>query len=176
MIRLFVAIRPPPPIRDILLDLTEQEADLRWQSDHQIHLTLRFIGEVDRHQADDIGFALSTIRFPAFDLRLCGLGSFDHPRGGAIWSGITPKTQVMQLAAKVERACQSAGLAPERRAFLPHITIARWSGRRSSVARDFLTGRDMPSIPFTVSEFALYRSYLSRHGAQYEPMARYLLA
>ncbi|MFL6738757.1 MAG: 2'-5' RNA ligase family protein, partial [Sphingomicrobium sp.] len=64
MHRLFVAIRPPQVIREGLLDLMEGDRDLRWQSDQQLHLTLRFIGEVERPVAEDIAAALAQIRFP----------------------------------------------------------------------------------------------------------------
>ena len=55
MHRLFVAIRPPEDIRDLLLDAMDDSADFRWQVDEQLHLTLRFVGEVERPVADDLG-------------------------------------------------------------------------------------------------------------------------
>lgn len=175
MHRLFVAIRPPENIRDRLIDAMDDTADFRWQSDEQLHLTLRFIGEVERPLADDLALALSTLRSEAFELRLSGLGSFDHRGGGAIWAGVEPREPVRALAARIERLCQSVGLPPERRAFTPHITIARWSGPRSREARAFLAGRTIASPPFAVTAFTLYESRLSRHGAHYEAVARYPL-
>jgi 2'-5' RNA ligase len=176
MHRLFVAIRPPPDIRDLLLDAMDDSADFRWQSDDQLHLTLRFIGEVERTLGDDIASALATARGPSFDLRLTGLGAFDHRGGGALWAGVEPEEPVRALASRVERICQSAGLAAERRAFKPHITIARWSGRRSREARAFLDGRSLNSAPFTVDRFILFESRLSRHGAHYEAVEEYPLS
>src|SRR3546814_10503522 len=61
MHRLFVAIRPPAAIRKALLSIMGGVEGARWQSDDQLHLTLRFIGEVDRHRADDIAAALATV-------------------------------------------------------------------------------------------------------------------
>lgn len=173
MIRLFVAIHPPEDIRDLLIDSIDDVGNFRWQSDEQLHLTLRFIGEVERPLAEDIAAALDTIRFPPFTVRLDGLGSFDHRGGGSIWAGVDPRDQVTRLAAKVERACQFAGLEPEHRAYRPHITIARWSGARSREVRAFLADRTIASPPFAVDSFALYRSHLSRHGARYERVASY---
>ena len=78
MHRLFAAIRPPEHIRDILLDAMDDSADFRWQDDEQLHLTLRFMGEVDRHVAADLSDALGRIRAAPFQLRISKVGTFDH--------------------------------------------------------------------------------------------------
>jgi len=177
MHRLFVAMRPPEPVRDLLIDAMDDSPDLRWVGDEQLHLTLRFIGEVERPLANDIADALSTIRFPAFDLRIAGVGRFDRRSGGALWAGVEPRKPVSQLAAKVDRACVQAGLEPERRAFHPHITLARYSRRSAEQAGDFERKRaDLSSEPFPVTRFILFESHLSRHGAHYEEVAAYPLA
>ena len=168
MHRLFVAIRPPEAIRDRLIDVMDDGADFRWQSDDQLHLTLRFVGEVERPLANDLAAALAHIRAPAFELRLSGLGSFDRRSGGVLWTGIEPADPVRALAARIERICQAVGLAPERRAFHPHITLARWRGSRSREVREYLDGRKLTSPLFPVDRFILYESHLSRHGAHYE--------
>lgn len=175
MHRLFLAIRPPEAIRDRLIDVMDDGADFRWQSDEQLHLTLRFVGEVERPVASDLAHALGSLRSPAFELRLAGLGTFDHRSGGAIWAGVEPAEPVRELAAKIERICQSVGLPPERRAFRPHITLARWKGPRSREARAFLDGRTVTSPPFQVENVILYESRLSRHGAHYEAVERFQL-
>src|SRR4029079_8216179 len=138
MHRLFVAIRPPEQIRDLLIDAMDDSPDFRWQDDGQLHLTLRFIGEVDRPVADDIASALGCMQSEAFELRVAGVGRFEQRSSGALWAGVEPKTAVAALAAKVERVCQQIGLEPERRAFFPHITLAGWKGRRSREVADFL--------------------------------------
>lgn len=172
MHRLFVAIRPPEPIRDLLVDAMDTSADFRWQDDMQLHLTLRFIGEIERPLANDIADALARVRAPAFDLRIAGTGRFEQRGGGALWAAVEPKPPVAALAAKVERACVSAGLEPEHRAFHPHITLARWKGRRGhEVARFLERTRGLASPPFPVGEFILFESHLSRHGAHYEEVA-----
>ena len=176
MHRLFVAIRPPEDVRELLLDAMDDSADFRWQEEEQLHLTLRFIGEVDRPVAEDVANALARIASDRFELRVSGVGRFEQRNSGALWAGVEPKAPVAALAAKVERACQSAGLEPERRAFHPHITLARWKGRRTREVQDFLERRSaLSSEPFEVEEFALYESRLSRHGAHYEQVASYAL-
>jgi 2'-5' RNA ligase len=177
MHRLFVAIRPPEDIRDRLIDAMGDSPELRWVQDENLHLTLRFIGEVERPLGDDIAIALSRIRPERFDLRITGVGMFEQRNGGALWAGIQPKEPVAALAAKVERACVAAGLEPERRAFHPHVTLARWNRREARAAQAFLErNRALASEPFTVDRFILYESRLSRHGAHYEEVADYPLA
>ena len=169
MHRLFVAIRPPEPIRDLLIDAIDDTSDFRWQDDDQLHLTLRFIGEVDRPVADDIADALGRIRSPRFALRIGGTGRFEQRNSGALWAGIEPKPAVAALAAKIERACVAAGLEPKHRAFHPHITLARWKGRRTREVHDFLNRTRGLSSPRVVgAEFNLFEGRLSRHRAQYE--------
>ena len=80
MHRLFVAIRPPRPIRERLMAAMGGISGARWQSDDQLHLTLRFIGEVDRHRAGDVHAALGAIRHPALEIALNGIGTFEPAR------------------------------------------------------------------------------------------------
>ena len=174
MHRLFVAIRPPESIRDLLIDTMDDSAEFRWQDDEQLHLTLRFIGEVERPVAEDLADALGRIRSHPFDIRLKSVGRFDQRSSGALWVGVEPKEPIAALAAKIERVCLSVGLEPERRAFHPHITLARWKGHRSGDAEDFVARhRALASEPFAIDAFALFESHLSRHGAHYEEVASY---
>ena len=177
MHRLFVAIRPPEEIRELLLDAMDDSADFRRQDDEQLHLTLRFVGEVDRPVADDLAAELDRIHAAPFDLRIAGTGRFEQRSSGALWASVDPKAPVAALATKAERACIAVGLEPERRAFHPHITLARWKGRRAhEVARFIERTRGLASEPFVVRDFILFESRLSRHGAHYEPVATYQLS
>lgn len=176
MHRLFVAIRPPEDIRDLLIDAMDDSADFRWQGEEQLHLTLRFIGEVERPTADDLADALGRIRSGRLELRIAGVGRFEQRNAGALWAAVEPKPPLAALAAKIERVCQSVGLEPERRAFHPHVTLARWKGRRTREVHDFLERRrDLSSEPFAVDAFILFESRLLRHGAHHEEVARYQL-
>jgi 2'-5' RNA ligase len=176
MPRLFVAVRPPEPIRDLLIDAMDTSADFRWQDDEQLHLTLRFVGEVERPVAEDLADGLARIEAPRMDLRIAGTGRFEQRSSGALWAGVEPKQPVAALASKVERVCQAIGLEPERRAFHPHITLARWKGRRTREVHGFLERtRGLSLPPFEVASFLLFESHLSRHGAHYEIVAEYPL-
>ena len=177
MHRLFVAIRPPEHIRDLLVDAMDDSPALRWVPDDNIHLTLRFIGEVERPVAEDIAAVLGRLRVSPFQLRLNGVGKFEQRNGGALWAGVEPRAPVAELAAKVERAVQQAGVEPERRAFHPHITLARWNRRNAEAVEAFLRRNgDLASPPFAVDSFSLFESKLSRHGAHYEEVAEFALS
>jgi 2'-5' RNA ligase len=171
MHRLFVAFALPPPLRDALLDRFESIPGLRWQSAEQLHLTIRFLGEVARPLAEDIAHALGAVRPPPLAIALSGLGQFDTRGGGVLWAGVTPRPPLQALAAKVERACQAAGAAPERRSFHPHVTLARWTGRKPDldgwIARH--AGLSSPLSP--LGALTLFESHLTRSGAHYEAIA-----
>src|SRR3954471_8519296 len=98
MHRLFVAIRLPQSVRAHLLAMMGGVSGARWQAEDQLHLTLRFIGEVDRHQAADIDAALASILHPPFDISLAGAGSFEHRGQPAIlWAGVAPQAPLKIL-------------------------------------------------------------------------------
>lgn len=174
MHRLFVAIRPPAEQRAHLLSLMAGVDAARWQDDAQLHLTLRFIGEIDRHAANDVADALAGIRFTPFDIRLSGVGSFD--RKGVVdtlWAGVQPRDDLAALHRKIDRACVSTGLPPEARAYLPHITLARF-GRTGGFIAPFLARHaGLAAPPFRVDGFTLYESRVGHGGAAYHPVARY---
>lgn len=177
MHRLFVAIRPPEPVRGQLLDLMGGIAGARWQDEGQLHLTLRFIGEVDGRVADDVDAALQSVVHPRFDLALAGTGAFDR-RGQptALWAGVAPHEPVKALHKKIDHALARAGLEPERRAFHPHITLARFSRGEGGPLQPFLGAQAVTSPPFAVDHFRLYESRLTPGGAVHTCVASYPLA
>lgn len=178
--RLFVALCPPAIVRAQLLALAGGVPGARWQVDEQLHLTLRFVGDVDPRQADDIAVALASIHAPAPTVRLAGTGSFGH-RGAAeaLWAGVQPHDALAALHRKVDAACVRAGLAPERRAYLPHITVARLSrsaGRGIAVDRWLADTAGLASEPFACTHLILYESHLGHEAAAYRPVLRWPLA
>lgn len=174
--RLFIAITPPEPIRDLLADCMEGMEGARWQSDDQLHLTLRFVGEVDSPLANDLAERLGTLRHPPFPLAISGVGHFEQKgRPRAIWAGIAPSPELAVLQRKVERLCQTTGLEPEHRRFTPHITLARLNSASGPIAPFLLTRSDLASAPFTVASFTLFESHLGHHGSIYEPVVNYPL-
>lgn len=176
MHRLFVAIRPPPPIREMLRGAMGGVSGARWQSDEQLHLTLRFIGEVDRHAAHDIHAALGAVHHPRFEIAVSGLGTFER-RGQpeVIWARVAPHDALKALHKKIDQALARVGVEPDRRAFHPHITLARL--KRSSGPVHNLLGASggLATPPFEVGAFALYQSRLTPDGAVYTILEDYPL-
>ncbi|WNO54396.1 RNA 2',3'-cyclic phosphodiesterase [Stakelama saccharophila] len=176
MHRLFVGLRPPRAMRERLLAVMGGIENARWQSAEQLHCTLRFIGEVERPLAEDIAAGLGHVRFPSFDLALAGIGQFGPPdRPRALWAGLGPTHRVAELHRKIDRRLVELGLETERRAYLPHITLARLNSTSSSTSRfrEEHAGLESPPLPF--HHFLLYRSTLGSEGASYEAIARYPL-
>ncbi|GAA4018405.1 RNA 2',3'-cyclic phosphodiesterase [Sphingomonas swuensis] len=173
MHRLFVALPVPESVADVLLDLMDDGAPLRWQEAEQLHLTLRFVGEVERPIAEDLARALATLTFQPFEIALSGVGRFAQRRGGALWCGIAPREPVAALAARIERLVQACGLAAEHRAFHPHITLARWNGAEPLLGPFLERHGGLRSAPWTVDRFNLVESRLGRHGPFYKTVASY---
>lgn len=184
MIRLFVALRPPRTIRDALIDRMTGVAGARWQDDEQLHITTRFIGEVDAHQADDIVAALGSVQAPAPRVALNGVGTFGRPgRIESLWAGLSPHPPLAALHRKVDQALVAAGIPRDRRAYLPHVTLARVPRAIGGMMADSPAFRawlahhaGLASPVFSVTHLTLYESHLGRDGATYEPVARWPLA
>ena len=178
MIRLFVAVELPEQVRDRLARISYNLAGARWLDGDAVHLTLRFIGEVDHDVAADIDDALLRVAAPAFQLCLAGVGHFgSRGRAAVLWIGVGASSALAQLQAKIESALVRTGLAPEGRKFHPHVTLARLRATPADRLAPILA--DLGALrlgPFTVEHFTLFSSMLSKDGAVYTPEARYPLA
>lgn len=179
MIRLFVGLPLPEDVRRYLLSLHMGVRFARWQRDDQLHLTLKFVGEVPESTARDLDENLAQIRMAPFTLSLEGAGIFgDMRRPRVLWAGVTPQGEVTRLRDKVEMAALRAGIPLEQRKYVPHVTLARFSGERQAESglAAFLEARgDLRTPPFLVREFALFSSHLSSSGSIYRVEARYPL-
>jgi 2'-5' RNA ligase len=176
MIRLFVALELPEGIRTRLSMLQGGVPGARWATDEQLHLTLRFIGEVDDHVAHDVDDALAGIRAPAFTLELAGVGEFGGKNPRALWAGVRPSEPLLHLQKKVETALQRIGLPAEERKFSPHVTLARMKGSPREKVVQFLTHHALfASGPFDVRHFVLFSSHLGSGGSVYHAERTYPL-
>ncbi len=177
MIRLFVALGLPDDVRHALSNLGNGVPGARWSQAQNYHLTLRFVGNVDGHVADDVHDALSGIQADGFDLRLKGLSWFGtQKRPSAIVACAEKTPALLHLHQKVESAVARAGLGPDDRKFMPHVTLARLKGATvPSVQRYCAERADFQTQPFFVDRFTLYSSFLSQSGAIYTPEADYPL-
>ena len=175
--RLFVGIALPEDLRARLSGLQQGVPGARWVDPDNLHLTLRFIGEVDSVQAHDLDAALVQIRAPRFGVTLAGVGNFGQGRKSrALWVGVAPVLELGRLYRRVEQAVRAAGFALEGRKFKPHVTLARFRGDPGHWLHDYLAHHAaFLAEGFEVREFVLYSSLLAQAGAIYTPEAAYPL-
>jgi len=178
MHRLFVALRPPRAVRERLAEILDGIADARWQDDEQIHLTIRYIGEVDRRMAEDIAVELGHVHAAAITAAVSGVGAFDRRgRIDALWAGLTPHDALAALHRKVDHALVRLGLPPEGRAYLPHITLARLprTADPDEIERWRAAHAGLATAPFRMEHLILFESTLGSAGARYDTVARWPL-
>src|SRR4051812_13408366 len=125
MIRLFVALPLPEDVTDSLLALEQGVPGARWSTREQLHLTLRFIGEVDGRDASAIDETLAAISAPPFTLQLKGVGAFGGKNPRALWAGVAANEALIHLQRKIESTIQRLGFHAEKRKYTPHVTLAR---------------------------------------------------
>jgi len=177
MIRLFAAIAIPPQIGEGLVRRQQGLPGAHWRPTEAFHITLRFVGEVSERIADDLDAELSAVSGEALTLVLQGVGAFqDGDDINAVWVGVDQNPPLRQLAKRCEAAAGRAGLAPERRVWKPHVTLAYL--RRPDPARvgAWIQGHNLlKSPPFVVTSFGLYSSWLSSEGSSYRLEREYPL-
>ena len=177
MARLFLGIALPEPVADHLALVGGGVPGARWELAEKLHLTLRFLDEIDGGTQRAIEQALARVDMPAFELVIAGVGHFP-PRGKprSIWAGLEDDTQVVRLHDKIERALSGLGLAPDARKFAPHITLARLRDAPDRKVAEFLANHALMKIgPFAVEEFRLYSSVRSPGGSKYRTEAAFAL-
>lgn len=177
MIRLFVALTLPENVRQGLSFLCGGVPGARWQRPDQMHLTLRFIGEIDEGTAGDVVEALESVAMDPFPLAVQGVGAFgEKRRSHVLWAGLKPEPELLRLQAKIETALIRVGLEPERRKYQPHVTLARLNQTSEAKVVEFLSAHGGFSLPpFMVEGFTLYSSFRSHGGAIYRPEESFAL-
>lgn len=167
MPRLFTALEIP---RDASLSLSLLRGGLpgaRWIDVENYHLTLRFIGDVEGHVADEVANALDRVQRPAFSLTLAGVGAFGR-KPHALWAGALANPDLQALQAEIERICQRVGLPADPRKFSPHVTLARLRNANPADVAHYLSAHgSFSAMPFRVDRFVLMSSRDSVGGGPY---------
>lgn len=179
--RTFIAIELPGQIRDFLAHIEERliatHADVKWVEPKNIHLTLKFLGEIDEKKHERINLILDEVagQKPSYKIRISSIGAFpklDSPR--VIWVGVdSGDKETKELAKALEEKIQKIGIPKEDRAFSSHITIGR---TRSTKDRDKLVQElnnlgskfSAENLEFSVNKITLYKSTLTPQGPIYE--------
>lgn len=168
MFRLFVAVDFPEDIIQQLTRLCYGLPGARWVNEDQLHLTLRFIGDVDGARFREIKDELAAIKLASFRLTLKGIGHFPprkNPR--VLWAGVEKNDSLLRLKGKVDSAITRVGLPGDDRKFAPHVTLARFrEAPQLSRLTNYISGNNLFStMPFGVTAFHLYSSQLTPKGA-----------
>ncbi len=175
MIRLFVGLDFPAPVRSRLAGLCSGLPGARWVEAHNLHLTVRFIGPVDGALASEVDKTLGQVSFSPFSLTLDGMGTFGRGHfPHTLWVGTIPCPQLAALHKKIDHALVRQGVVPEPRQFSPHVTLARLNDKTSPARlHSFIAGNNLfRDGPFPVSDFVLFSSH---PGGEYQEEARYPL-
>ncbi len=181
--RTFIAIPLPGECQSMLervqASLRSFKADVRWTAIPSIHLTLKFLGEIDRELLPSLSDTLrGTVALQPVSLCIRGLGGFPSlhsPR--VIWCGVEGESaKLAELQAAVERACGTLGFAQEDRKFHPHLTLGRVQGKKNlQPLLDYIRIGTEVEASFTVDHFNLYQSVLTPHGAKYTVLEKFEL-
>jgi RNA 2',3'-cyclic 3'-phosphodiesterase len=176
--RLFVGLDLPWELRQRVAMLSGGGIPgARWVPAENYHVTLRFIGETPRHVAEEIDHALADLKAPGFTLTLAGLGIFAKGgRSNSLWVGVERSQQLDHLQSKIETALQRCGLAPERRRFQPHLTLARLDNAAEGKLASFVQAHNLfRADPVPVEHFTLFSSLLGKDQAVYTAEVEYAL-
>ncbi|HKV88256.1 MAG TPA: RNA 2',3'-cyclic phosphodiesterase [Candidatus Dormibacteraeota bacterium] len=144
--------------------------EFRWVSEANLHLTMRFLGNVTEELVAGVASTLSEQKLHGFDVELGHMGAFKRGRlVRVVWIGMEQGLEPARgLASIVEAACVGAGLEAETRPFQPHLTLARARGRDGAPLPPLPDPPRLP--PWRATGLVLYQSHLGRPGAVYEPL------
>lgn len=169
MPRLFTGLEIPDDQRGDLARLRQPlPGSSRWTEPDNLHITLRFFGDVDNRKAAELIEQLDGVSVDAFEVRLSGLGVFGGNEPRSIWAGVEAGPELEALARANEKAARAVGLPPDTRPFKPHVTLARLKYASPDLVARFL-GRvgAFRSEPFLVGRFVLFSSRPKIGGGPY---------
>src|ERR1700744_4660879 len=174
--RLFVALSIPDNVAHGLMLLQGGVPGARWQAREQLHLTLRFIGEVDGRDARALDDALAGIDAPAFEMQLHSVGQFGAKLPHSLWAAARQNDLLEHLQRKVDTAIRRVGQPQDAHKFTPHVTLARMRHPEPGRVLEWLTHHALyTSAEFSVTAFNLYSSRLTSDGSVYRVEQEYPL-
>lgn len=175
--RLFVGLDLPWELRVRLSELYTGLPGARWVPAENLHLTIRFVGEVTPNQAEDIDLALAALRCRRTGLDMSGVGTVSRAgREVALWAGIARNPALNHLQSKVETAMQRAGMPPEKRRFAPHVTLARLDNVVEAKLATYLQANNLFRFgPVEIDHLTLFSSQLGKEASVYTAEVDYPL-
>lgn len=177
--RLFIALALPEAVRNVLAALSTPLPHTRWTPTEQLHVTMRFLGDVDIDRMDTLRERLASVRVAPFLLPIEGVGAFPPKRAPRVlWTGTgSGHPRLHQLRKQIDDAVLAAGIDFDLRTFHPHVTLARCSDEAERAAAHWLrTHKDFEGPPFNVDAFDLVAIELHPAGARHHLVQRFPLA
>ncbi len=170
--RVFVGIDLPKEVKDYLFELegklNKGYAKMRWTIKKNLHLTCKFIGEVEEDKITEIKEKLSKIEVEPIKVKLSKLGWF--PGGSqvrVIWVGVEPEDKINELQQKVDT--ELLDLYPSDQKFVSHLTLGRVKFvKKKKEFLDMLKEVKIEPLKFEINGFTLYKSTLMSDGPRYE--------
>ena len=165
--KLFAAIKLPPHLCDQISSIQRGVSGARWSAPEKLHITLAFFGEVDDDHAEVLDMELARNTFSSFKLELKGAGHFGSLEPHALWLGVDESEPLNKLHHYCKKAARRAGIALEKRNYLPHVTLA-YLARTTPLDRVVNFERRRAGFnckPFLVDEFFLFSSHRKMKGA-----------
>ncbi len=166
MIRLFVGLELPEDIKEHVYNLRGGIPNTRWLNKENLHLNLRFIGDIEESDANYLHDYLAQINFHAFDLSLTQVGLFtqgNQPKH--LWVGVDNYHILDDLSARIENAVQKSGQPNIARKFHAHTTIAKFRGANWDKIQEFIAFHNLfRTRPFRVNHFTLFSSHPHHNG------------
>jgi len=180
--RLFIGLSVPELYRDNARSMIDAvrattPSKVSWTKPENLHLTLKFLGNVDPASLPTIIEALSGVRFPAFTMRTGGIHAFpEKGKPRVLWLGVKEgASECADLADLVNQALVPLGFKAEEHIFRSHITLGRVKRHGGDDLRAELRSRELPWPPFTADRFTLWHSDTLPEGPVYTPQAMFNL-
>jgi 2'-5' RNA ligase len=151
-----------------------------WVKPQSIHLTLKFLGEIDDAKVRDAASELQKAAqgIGPFTLELEGVGSFPNARNPRVlWAGIKENVELLKLQKNVDERLESIGFEADNRPFTPHLTLCRIKSAEDGRSLGKLLSETKPEAKtaFTVTSFAFMKSVLKPSGAEHTPIQEFAL-
>ncbi len=177
--RLFVAIELNEEIKSYLCSIEKKignkDAKISWVAKKNLHLTLKFLGEIEGEKTDIIKERLRSIKLKKFKLSLDKIGVFPNESVMRIlFVGIKAGNEIKELQKKVDE--ETIDLSNEPMEFIGHLTLGRVKSIKNKIAfAKKIKGIEIEKLEFDVTEFKLFKSVLSKDGPKYWPLEEYTL-
>ena len=177
--RCFIALNLPQEVKDHLFELQRttktKDATIHWVAKKNLHLTLKFLGEINQEKVEEIKQRLHKLTFKKINVHINTIGFFpDEEAPRVVWIGIQPEAEIVKLAQLIDE--ETLDLVSGEQQFTAHLTLGRIKNIKSrEKLKNVLKEMTVQKLSFTIDSFTLYKSTLSDQGPTYSMIENYEL-